>query len=47
MYGWATMTVLMPDTNSEEWKDLWLTQEVEEKGCGKTNFKKKTAPPNE
>ena len=47
MYGWANMTVLVPDTNSEEWKDLRLTQEVEEKRCGKTNSKKKTAPPNE
>ena len=47
IYGWANMTVLLPDANSQEWTELRLTQEVEEKRCGKTNSKKKTAPPNE
>jgi len=32
IYGWANMTVLVPDPGSQEWKDLWSVQENEEKG---------------
>ena len=35
------MTVLLPDPNSREWKDLGLIRELEENGCNKTNSKKK------
>lgn len=41
LYGWANMTVLLPDPNSREWKDLGLIRELEENGCNKTNSKKK------
>jgi len=41
LYGWANMTVLVPDPNSQEWKDIGLIQELERNGCNKTNSKKK------
>ena len=39
-YGWQNMIALVPDPESQEWKDLRLTEEFEERGCNPTNSKK-------
>jgi hypothetical protein len=39
-YWWQNMTALVPDPESQEWKDLRLTGEFDERGCNPTNSKK-------
>jgi hypothetical protein len=34
------MTALVPDPESQEWKELRLTEEFDERGCNPTNSKK-------
>jgi len=40
VYSWQNITVLVPDPESQEWKDLRLTEEFEERGCNPQNSKK-------
>jgi hypothetical protein len=39
-YWWENITALVPDPESQEWKDLQLTEEFEERGCNPSNSKK-------
>src|SRR5277367_3259372 len=38
--GGKFITVLVPDSESQEWKEVRLTQEFEDKGCNSTNTKR-------
>lgn len=38
-YWWENITVLIPDPQSQEWKDLGLMEEVHQKGCKQDNSK--------
>jgi hypothetical protein len=40
VYWWQNITVHVPDPESQEWKDLRLTEEFEEQGCNPKNSKK-------
>ena len=40
VYWWANTTVLVPDPECQEWKNLALSQEFHEKGCNQINSKK-------
>jgi hypothetical protein len=38
-YWWENITVIIPDPQSQEWKDLGLVEEVQEKSCKFENSK--------
>lgn len=40
VYWWQNITVHVPDPESQEWKDLRLTEEFEEQGRNPKNSKK-------
>src|SRR5277367_1845033 len=40
VFRWQIITVLVPDSESQEWKEVRLTQEIEDKGCNSTNTKR-------